>query len=206
MEARKTPAGTNPSITLSCHSPEVGVWSSRPLRPATIQTTVYSTETSAMLTAISTVGSGRIADRGGAERQHHDGRDQAEVDGDRGSVDRAPARDHAVMSQPIPGDDREGDQERDELWPDGVAECRHARERRRFVPDVERGDQQRQRNREGRIKEGDRTVELGLVARVPPPFWCHRRGANVAGVDLFSAVTDGEPLVSDRCSLGRGRR
>src|SRR5581483_5450949 len=71
---------------------------------------------------------------------------------------------------PIARDDGECDQKGKELRSDRRVEVRQALEGLGPISDVERCDQQRQRDGERRVDEGNRAIELGLLARVPHPL------------------------------------
>jgi hypothetical protein len=72
-----------------------------------------------------------------------------------------------VVGEPVARHDRKADREREELVAQRVGEVPPAAPRRGRVLDVDRGDEQGQRQRERRVDECDRAIELlGLVGKV----------------------------------------
>src|SRR4029078_12594679 len=80
--------------------------------------------------------------------------------------------------EPVDADHGEADQEGDELWVDLGAERLRAVPHPAHVADVERGREQGQRERAGRVDEADGAVELRLVAG---PAWARGHRGNLSG-------------------------
>ena len=74
-----------------------------------------------------------------------------------------------MVYDPVVRDHRERDREGDELSADGIEERARARPCGGHVVDVERGHQQGERERVGRVDEADGAVELRVVALVRSP-------------------------------------